>query len=349
MGTRRLLAAGALSFLLAACGGSDADSASTADESVEYSESGDAAAPRLDEPAEVSASASQDSTTAGRLIARTGYVNVLVDDLDQSISEATAIGAAKGGFVAQEQTSRHSSELTFKVPGDKFDATLAAFGELGSVDSQWVTTEDRTTQIVDLRARLETAEASLARTRELFDAATTVTELVTAEHEIAQREQTVEVLKAQLRSQEESVSLATITVYMTIDPDSLPEEPVVSDEDLPTLRRAFNNGLNLLWYLVRVVGITIAWLLPWIPVVALAVLAGRYIRRRLAARPPKPAKVATYTPPQYSAPTVANPPPPNAPMAAPSAAPTATETFRPPEMGTDVRPGTESDAADTLD
>ena len=153
--------------------------------------------------------------------------------------------------MAQEQTSRHSSELTFKVPGEKFDATLESFGELGDVDSQWVTTEDRTSQIVDLRARLETAEASLARTRELFDAAETVMELVTAENEIAQREQTVEVLKAQLRSQEESVSLATITVYMTIDPDSLPEEPVVNDEDLPTLRRAFNNGFNLLWYLIR--------------------------------------------------------------------------------------------------
>ncbi len=340
MTTRRLLAAGALSLLLAACG-SDSDTSASYDagsaESADFSEAGDATAPQLEAPSEVSASAGQDTTTAGRLIARTGYVNVLVDDLEQSISEANAIGAANSGFVAQEQTSRFSSELTFKVPGDKFDATLDAFGDLGEVDSQWVTTEDRTAQIIDLRARLETAEASLIRTRELFDAAETVLELVTAENEIAQREERVEVLKAQLRSQEESVSLATITVYMTIDPDSLPDEPVVNDEDLPTLRRAFNNGFGLLWYLTRVVGITIAWLLPWIPVIGLLALATRFIKRRLDARPPKVRKVASHAPLQYPAPSVATPPPPGPVPTSPLDTPNPYEnaSFEPPVVGDD--------------
>ncbi len=344
MTTRRLLAAGAFSLLLAACG-SDSDSIASYDagseESADFSEGDDSGALQLEAPSEVSASAGEDSSTAGRLIARTGYVNVLVEDLQQSISEANAIGAANSGFVAQEQTSRDSSELTFKVPGDKFDATLNAFGDLGEVDSQWVTTEDRTAQIVDLRARLETAEASLTRTRELFDAAETVLELVTAENEIAQREERVEVLKAQLRSQEESVSLATITVYLTIDPDSLPDEPVVNDEDLPTIRRAFDNGVGLLWYLTRIVGITIAWLLPFIPVIAGLVFAARFVKRRLDARPPKVRKVSAHAPLQYPAPAAATPPPPGPAAPAPAAPnPYENASFEPPVVDDDIGEGT---------
>ncbi|MEZ5340856.1 MAG: DUF4349 domain-containing protein [Acidimicrobiales bacterium] len=308
----RTIAAAALSMVVLASCGSDSDSATSSLENYDSASVAPAEASAAGVSGETAASSTTDQTaTAGRLIARTAAVNVLVEDLSASIAEATAIATRADGFVAQEQTSQYSSELTFKVPSDTFDSVLRAFGELGVLDSQWITSEDRTTQIIDLQARLDTAEASLARTRELFDAAKNVTDLVTAENEIAQREEAVEVLKAQLRSQESSVSMATISVYLTIDPDSLPAEPVVDDDDLPTIRRAFANGLDLLWYVVRLMGISLAWLAPWTPIIALGAYAARSLRRRRANRPPAPAKQSPSIDQQWHAPVSgATPPPP---------------------------------------
>lgn len=218
---------------------------------------------------------------AGRLLRREASISLEVDDLTASIDAAVAETANAGGYLSSEQTDRFFSQVVLRVPSDRFDQTLERLGNLGKIESQSVTTDDRTDVIVDLEARLITARASLERTRTFFDEAGNVEELTLLERELADRETLVAGLQAALDNERSSVALSTITVSFSLDRDDLPDELIDEDEPLPGILDALNNGWGVLVTLVYVIGLVLAWVAPWL---LLAVPAGFLLRRLLLRR-----------------------------------------------------------------
>lgn len=154
----------------------------------------------------------------GRDIIFTAQITVAVADVAAAGTEAANAVQALGGFLFGQQTvggGEAHSTLIFKIAPENFQAALAALGEIGEVRTQNITAEDVTERVVDLQSRITTAEASVERLKEFLSAAGDIKTIAELEGQLLDRETTLEVLRGQIRTLQDAVSLATITLTLT--------------------------------------------------------------------------------------------------------------------------------------
>lgn len=160
----------------------------------------------------------QTAADLGRDIIFTADMTVAVDDVAAAGSEATRRIQALGGFLFGQQTTANPeprSVLVFKVFPDDFGEALDRLGSIGELRSQNVSADDVTERVVDIRSRITTAEASVERLRGFLDGATDIETIANLENQLLDRETRLETLRGQLRTLEDAVSLATITLAIT--------------------------------------------------------------------------------------------------------------------------------------
>lgn len=233
-------------MIAAACAAGDSDSAQSSADTATREESGnsaddfevaadDAASEAMEEGFEPEAPtvAGEDrvSTTGsaggedlaqlpdlGRDIIFTATLELASTDVTAATREAIRSIESRGGFLFTQETrggAGGSSVLTFKVLPEHFQAALNDLGSIGTVRSQSISADDVTAIVVDLESRINTAEASVLRLRDLLDGATELETIATLENQLLQRETSLEQLRGQLRTVRNQVDLATITVFVT--------------------------------------------------------------------------------------------------------------------------------------
>ena len=160
----------------------------------------------------------------------TGEVVVEDDDLTGVRAEIDRLMGRYGGHVADERTDNDSdgqtqrSTLVLRVPGRHFEQVLVAIRDFTTVQSTQRKGEDVTTEVIDLDARIRTHEVSLRRLRGFLDRAEDVETMIRLESEIAEREASLESLRAQSAYLADQVAMATVTVRMST-PDAPDPEP----------------------------------------------------------------------------------------------------------------------------
>jgi hypothetical protein len=195
-------------------------SAVARDQETEADSDSEAAAEGEDTLGAGGATVNQTAADIGRKLIFTANVHVEVDDVAAASAEATSIIQDLGGFVFGQNTSggaEPSSELVFKVLPDDFDEALAALGTVGELRNQTVTTDDVTERIVDLESRIQVAELGVARLRTALEGSATLEDYAEIERLLLERESDLEVMRGQLRTLEDQVDLATITLVLTQD------------------------------------------------------------------------------------------------------------------------------------
>lgn len=197
------------------------DEAGSADTDAEAADGESADQPESDEPG--SAGASPTGLTAADLqrdIVFTANVTVAVDDVSAAGEEAVAAIDQVGGFVfGQESTggSDATSTFIFKVLPQDFEDALAALGGIGQLTNQTVSADDVTERVVDLRSRITIAELGVERLRNAAEATTNFEDFAEIEELLLERETELEVMRGQLRTLQDQVNLATITLVLTQD------------------------------------------------------------------------------------------------------------------------------------
>jgi hypothetical protein len=154
----------------------------------------------------------------GRSIVYTATIEVEVDDVVAAGAAAQAAIAPYGGLLFGQDTTtgpNARSVLTIKVRPEDFEAVLDALSGIGTLVSQSVDASDVTERVVDLQSRITTAEASVERLRTFLTQATDLKDVAEIESELLRRETDLELLRGQLRTIENAVSLATITVVFS--------------------------------------------------------------------------------------------------------------------------------------
>ena len=229
-----LLLALGLALGLAACSGdsgSDSLEPATSDRVMTDSDGG---AVGSENPGEREADG--EGGSAGRAAVQTkamiytGEVVVQDDDLAAVRDEVDRLMGSYGGLVADEETDNDSdgatqrSTLVLRVPGRHFAQVLAAFRDFTTVQSTRRNGDDVSTEVIDLDARIRTQEVSLRRLRGFLDGAEDVETMIRLESEIAQREASLESLRAQSTYLADQVAMATVTVRMAT-PDAPAPEP----------------------------------------------------------------------------------------------------------------------------
>ena len=185
-----------------------------------------------EESGEVAAGAALAVSTAstpadyGRKVIYRAAIFVQAPDVAAATREAVAIVQGLGGIIfGQQITTRPEprSDITFKVLPEDFSLALERLAGIGELVDQQISADDVTERIVDFQSRIITAEASVSRLRKFLGEATDLENVALLERELLDRETNLETLRGQLRTLQDQVNLATITLTIT----RLPDPPVV--------------------------------------------------------------------------------------------------------------------------
>ncbi|MEU8123417.1 DUF4349 domain-containing protein [Spirillospora sp. NPDC049024] len=271
--------------IVAACGGGDHSSGAS-----DSAPRGAATAPALPGGAQRAEGAPQGGAKqraqaplpTGREVVHTADLRVRAGDVEAAAAKAKQLVAAAGGYVERESTSSEParSEIALKIPSERYAEVLGRLGtELGTKLSLSQEAEDVTGEVADVDARVRSAKATLERFRKLLDRAGSVSEIMSIEQEISQREADLEALQARQKALADRTRFATVTVtVVTKAPPPVKDEP----------RGGFVGGLQSGWHaftaFVGGVAAVLGWLLPFLVTAAVIGLPLLALRRRLRAR-----------------------------------------------------------------
>ena len=243
-----------------------------------------------------SADAATGSTS--REVVASASASITADDTRAAIDEITASVTAAGGYVESVSLGGspvvydttggvspilptdpipQSAWITVRVPADALTDTIAGLAAAGEVTATQIDRRDVTTEAVDLRARVSSLEASVARLTELMGQATSTADLIAAESALSERQGELESLRQQLTWLDSQVAMSSLTVTIT--------EPTPATTANPA---GFGDGVGAGWngLVATLNGLVVAvgFLLPWLGVLVVLALivwgVRRVVRRR---------------------------------------------------------------------
>ena len=142
---------------------------------------------------------------------------------------------------------------------------VADLGDLGTVISVSITAQDVTTQVVDLDARIGVLQTSIDRLKSLQAQATSVTDLVAVESELANRQGELDSLTAQRGYLGQQVAMSTVTV-------SLSPITELTSSTAPGFLAGLQNGWSAFLALIAFVITSAGFLIPFVVIGAIVVI-----------------------------------------------------------------------------
>ena len=164
-----------------------------------------------------------DVTGNGPLIVRTGQLTLEIAVLDDALADAETAVTAAGGYVAASQRQGDGESagatVTYRIPAERWDATLAALRAVGTkVLSEQTASEEVTSQVVDLGARLVNLRATESALQAIMTRAAKIPDILEVQAQLTGVRQEIEQLTAQKLSLEKQAALATLTVGFSLPP-----------------------------------------------------------------------------------------------------------------------------------
>jgi hypothetical protein len=227
-----------------------------------------------------------------RQVIRTGEATLQAEDVPGLRDEIGRLVDRFGGYVASERSFDDEEgrlvedRLVLRIPSSRFDPLMSAFEEVATVLEPSTTTDDVTTEVIDVDSRVRTAEVSLDRLRSFLRRSADVDAMIRLESEMAEREADLASLRAQQDYLEDQTSLATVKVTLQRTPEGEPGDGSRGDGFLAGLAGGWDALRGALVVAATVLGAVI----PFAVVAALfgvpVLLAVRAGRRRRPVAPP---------------------------------------------------------------
>lgn len=151
---------------------------------------------------------------------RTASVELVVPSVAETLKRASQIAEGLGGFVTDSSASDAQNVLatgsaTLRVPVKQFSTALARLKELGEVQAESSNSEDVTTQVADVNARLKVLRAEEESYVTMLRAARRVGELLEIRERLSTVRQEIESLDAQRRALADQTSFSTISLSLS--------------------------------------------------------------------------------------------------------------------------------------
>ena len=157
--------------------------------------------------------------TIDRMVIRTAYLTLVVDDVSTALARITDLAAARGGFVVnsnvQEDQNRLYASISFRVDAKQFNDAIQALRNMAvDVKAESTAGEDVTSQYTDLNSQLRNLEASETQLLDLMKHTGTVDEILKVQRELTNTRGQIEQIKGQMQYLEQSSSLALINASL---------------------------------------------------------------------------------------------------------------------------------------
>lgn len=217
----------------------------------------------------------------GNRIVRTATIDLEVGKggLNDTVNRATdVVTRAKGIYVGSSTSlpdgEPASGQVTFRVPVDAFEPVLRELKGLGTYRGEQSSTEDVTTQYVDLNGQLAAWRAQERVYLRLLDRARSVTDVIAVQNQLQQVQSNIERLQGQLNYLEDQSSFSTIVLQL-----GEPGAAGPAGEPAGRLARAWATAVNGLGVMAAAVLVAVVWLAPVVVVAGLVLLGLRALRR----------------------------------------------------------------------
>ncbi len=238
-----------------------------------------------------------------RIVSMTVQVKRGASVADQANAAEAIVTGAGGEVDADDRSSGRYAQATIvlKVPPEQLTPVLGQLSKLGIERSRRQTTQDVTARVADVNSRVESAQREIARLRVLYGHARKISDVITIESELAQREGDLESLQAQQRALAAETTTATVTLTLTSPPA---KQVVTKPHKKPHHDSGFLAGLKSGWHAftggVKVLATIVGAVLPFAVLLIVLGLAARVLWPRFGARlrPRGPAPAPAATPPQ---------------------------------------------------
>jgi len=242
---------------------------------------------------------------ANRSVIYTADITVRATNIKHAVASVESLVGNHRGVVYAEQVDltpkdpQHpgdaSATITLKVPPDQLAATLADVSNVGTEVSRNENSDDVTSKVVDVKARIDAANASIARLTDLLNHTGPVADLLTVESDLSQRDADLESLEQQQKALQAETSQATITVHLVATPPVAKVEPPVKKAHVFGFIRGLRGGWHAFTATVSGVATALGALLPFLillVIVGIAILLGRrrFARARHSGEPVAPSE-----------------------------------------------------------
>jgi len=232
--------------------------------------------------------ASMPATPAPRMIVKNADLTVRVSKISEAEKSVGQIAVVLGGAVEATQSAdlagpSPSMSITIRVPVTRFDDTLTRVEALGTRLSKSITTEDVTTQAVDMDARLKSLRVQEDAYRAILGGARKIPDVLDVQERLTGVRTEIEQIVAQRRDLGDHAARSKVVVNLTQAVTPLSAAPAPADwasqtwGDATGSLRAFGRSLASF-------GMWLAAFVPvWLPVGLVVLFAFRRTRKGFVA------------------------------------------------------------------
>jgi Domain of unknown function (DUF4349) len=250
-----------------------------------------APAPAGGAPAKSSAAAVQLVDLGNRIVRKaTLSLEVGQADLNDTISRATTIVSGHQGIYVSSSTEVPNDrpahgQVSFRVPVDAFEATLRELKGLGRYRGEHSSSEDVTTQYIDLNGQLAAWRAQEKVYLRLVAQAKSIADVISVQNQLQSVQSNINRLQGQVDFLRDQSSFSTIELDLA--------EPGAAGPAVPRTRfaKAWSTAVDGLGAMAAAALVVVIWLTPLGLVALIVVWVVQRLRRpatsgSLAPRPP---------------------------------------------------------------
>jgi hypothetical protein len=169
------------------------------------------------------ASSGQPETLDARKIIRNGSLDLLVNNVEQSVEKIGSIVKGAGGYVeksTQSNSGSHSASVTVRVPAARLDQVITQVKALAiSVDREGVEARDVTREYIDLDARLRNAQAEEAQYLQILKRATTIKDTLEVTEKLSDVRGRIEQMQGEMKFLTSQIDLSTLEISLRAEAD----------------------------------------------------------------------------------------------------------------------------------
>lgn len=248
-------------------------------------------------------SAVESSTTSAaaqnRKLIKTVNMRAETKELDALLSWLDSRVAALGGYVEQREvyngsaysaSRSRSADLTIRIPADQADAFVEEVGDYSNIISTSESVDDVTLTYVATESRMKALQAEEERLLELMAQAEDMSDLLQIEERLTDVRYELESVTSQLRTYDNLVSYATVSLYVSEVKELTEPEPVTLWERIST---GFAQSLKNLGNILLELGVFLIVNIPYILVLGVIALVVLLICRKAS---PKDRKITNHQP-----------------------------------------------------
>jgi hypothetical protein len=245
-----------------------------------------------------------------RIVIKNASLALVVDDPSASMANISRLAEEMGGFVVNADLYQQyldsgaqvpRATITIRVPVERLNEALARIKTESNQDpqSESISSQDVTSDYVDLQSRLRNLEATEAQLTEIMEDAYTTEDVLAVYNELVRVREQIEVIKGQIKYYEESAALSSISTELIASEAAQPLT-IGGWEPEGVIKNAVQALINTLQFIVDALIWFILYLLPVLLVLYLIVFlpisfVWKRWRRRRAER--KQAAAPTENPP----------------------------------------------------